>query len=60
MPYFCLERGCKKQASFNYEYGQKYDYCAEHKKDGMKDIKKRTCLISGCNIFPNFHYEGNW
>jgi hypothetical protein len=42
MPCYCLENGCRKQASFNFSNEEKLAYCAVHKKDGMKDLKKKV------------------
>ena len=52
----CKENGCKIIPSFNKEGETKALYCSEHKKDGMVDVKSKTCLE--CKKHPLFNKEG--
>ena len=52
----CIEEGCKKQPSFNFE-GLKKLYCAQHKLNGMIDVTHKTCLEDTCNIRPCYNFE---
>ena len=52
----CIETGCKTRANFNFKGQTKALYCANHKKDGMIDIKNKTCLE--CRKRPTFNFEG--
>ena len=54
----CIEEGCKKQASFNFEGLKKRLYCSKHKKKDMIDLKKKTCLQVECNKEPYFNFLG--
>ena len=57
----CLNKKCKKRASFNYKLYKdinirKYIYCKSHKLDNMIDIVKKLC--STCNYtHPVFNYK---
>ena len=55
MPKRCQH--CPKQPSFNYE-GESPKYCAEHKEEGMGDVRSKRCQHKGCLTHPNFNYEG--
>ena len=59
MPRFCNHvGGCKKIPTFNIE-GEKIGlYCKKHKKDGMVDVKHKTCKDVGCKTRPNYNIEG--
>ncbi len=48
----CKENNCKISPAFNNEGETKALYCAAHKKDGMVDVKHKTCLE--CNKQPTF------
>jgi ferredoxin-like protein FixX len=52
----CKEKNCKIIPSFNKEGETKALYCASHKKDGMVDVKHKTCIE--CNKRPVFNKEG--
>jgi len=54
----CKEQGCKIRPVFNVEGHTKALYCFSHKKEGMVDVKSKTCLNEGCKIRPNFNVEG--
>jgi hypothetical protein len=52
----CKENECKKRPAFNIEGETKGLYCATHKKEGMINVKNKTCLE--CNVIPSFNNEG--
>ena len=54
----CLHSGCKKRAYFNIEGEKNGLFCAKHKKEGMIDVKHKTCEIPECAIQPNFNMIG--
>jgi hypothetical protein len=33
-------------------------YCSIHKKDGMIDVKNKTCIYENCKTRPNYNMEG--
>jgi hypothetical protein len=45
----CIENGCEKHPSFNYETEKTADYCILHKLDNMINIKKRRHYINQRN-----------
>jgi hypothetical protein len=54
----CLEKECKRKASFNYPDETRMLYCFKHKKDNMVNLKIKKCVVEGCNKqcyfnFPN-------
>ena len=53
----CNEIGCKVRPSFNVEGNKKALYCVTHKKEGMVDVKSKTCL--NCKKQPVFNVEGS-
>ena len=59
MPRFCNHvGGCKKRPNFNIE-GEKIGlYCAIHKKDGMVDVKHKTCNSEWCSTQVGEKYDG--
>ena len=62
---FLNENGgkCGKSASFNVE-GKKAEYCRDHKKENMVDVKHKKCIHIDdetriqCDKNPSFNYEG--
>ena len=52
----CKENGCKIIPSFNNEGEKKALYCATHKKEGMVDVKSKTCIE--CKKQPYYNNEG--
>jgi hypothetical protein len=52
----CKENGCKIIPSFNKEGETKALYCSAHKKEGMVNVKNKTCLE--CKKIPAFNKEG--
>ena len=52
----CIHPECNVRPVFNVEGQTRALYCSQHKKDGMIDVKHKTCLE--CNVIPNFNVEG--
>ena len=52
----CKEKDCEKRPNFNFEGEKTALYCATHKKEGMINVKDKTCL--DCKKRPNFNFEG--
>ena len=44
----CIHEGCKKQPAFNVEGETKALYCSVHKKEGMVDVKNKSCKSEWC------------
>ena len=54
----CKFEGCNTSAYFNHE-GEKMGYfCSKHKKEGMRDVKHKTCLYENCRKQPNYNIKG--
>ena len=49
----CLQDGCKRQPTYNVEGETKPLYCSQHKKNGMVDVKSKTCCQDGCKLLEN-------
>ena len=49
----CKENGCKIKPVFNKEGEKNGLYCVTHKKDGMVNVKSKTCLE--CKNIPFFN-----
>jgi hypothetical protein len=54
----CKENCCKTQPIFNFKNEIKALYCARHKKDGMVDVKNKSCIHESCKTRPNYNIEG--
>jgi len=54
----CIHEGCKKRSSFNNEGEIRGLYCAEHKLEGMVNVKNPKCIQEGCKKTPAFNIEG--
>jgi hypothetical protein len=52
----CLE--CKKIPTFNVEGETVPKYCAQHKKEGMINVKDKTCKSEWCNTLVKKKYDG--
>ena len=52
----CIE--CNKQPCFNKEGETTGLYCATHKKDGMVDVKNKTCKSEWCSTIVHKKYDG--
>ena len=51
--------GCEKQPNFNVRGATKGIFCAEHKQEGMIDVKNKTCEHpAGCEKRPTFNTRG--
>ena len=53
----CIYDGCNNWTGYNFE-GLKARYCSVHKKEGMVDVKSKTCIHEGCRKRPTFNTEG--
>ncbi len=53
----CTHEGCKNQPIYNYENETKPLYCAEHRKDGMVNVRNAKCTHEGCKTQPTFNDE---
>ena len=49
---------CGRIASFNYE-NEPPEYCKEHSKDGMFDVRHKRCEHPGCKLRAHHNYPGN-
>ena len=54
----CIHEGCKIHAHFNFKNQVKLLFCFSHKKDGMVDIKNKTCKNDWCSTQIKDKYEG--
>ena len=54
----CIHTGCKKQPIYNTEGKTKALYCSAHKKEGMVDVKNKTCKSEWCSTFVQEKYDG--
>jgi hypothetical protein len=52
----CLE--CEKRPTFNVEGETKALYCVTHKKDGMVNVKDKTCASAWCSTIVRNKYDG--
>ncbi len=44
--------------NFNFPGEKGGIFCAQHKADGMVDIKHKRCVEPGCSKRPSFNYSG--
>jgi hypothetical protein len=51
----CNHEGCKTQPVYNNPNETKGIYCAQHKKEGMIDVKHIKCNHEGCKTQPVFN-----
>ena len=54
----CKTGNCDKQAYFNYEEYKKGEYCKEHKKENMVNVKDKRCIEPNCKKIPSFSNIG--
>ena len=54
----CLHDGCKTRPIYNVEGETKGLYCSQHKKNGMVNVKHKTCLSEWCSTLPTEKYDG--
>ncbi len=59
MPSTCSYDSCTKQPSFGVDGSNKSEFCCEHKRDGMVDLKTKRCLHHGCSTQPSFGVDGS-
>ena len=55
----CHYHTCKTRPAYNFEDDKRTLYCAYHKKEGMVNVKNKTCCEEGCKKQPSFNIEGN-
>lgn len=53
----CKEKGCPKSRLYNFD-GKPPILCADHKKDGMINVKRRICQYDSCKISAQFGFQG--
>ena len=58
MPSICCEEGCKIRPTYNVKGETKALYCAKHKKEGMIDVKNKSCKSSWCSTLASEKYDG--
>ena len=44
----CNVVGCQTTASYGVEGSKQPTHCADHKEDGMIDLKHKPCDVKGC------------
>lgn len=54
----CQGPGCTRMPNFNFPGEKGGIFCAQHKAEGMVDIKHKRCVEPGCNKRPSFNYTG--
>ena len=54
----CKTKGCGKQSSFGLAETKTVEYCAQHAKSGIVDVKNRQCRTEGCSKQPLFGVAG--
>ena len=54
----CQGAGCSRMPNFNFPGEKGGIFCAQHKADGMVDIKHKRCVEPGCTKRPSFNYSG--
>ena len=54
----CIEDNCTTYPVFNMLGTSKGIFCSKHKKEGMVNVKDKTCIHEGCKIQPNYNIEG--
>lgn len=53
----CATEGCDTGATFGFE-GGKEEFCFDHKRLGMVDVRSQKCAVYGCRKQPVFGVEG--
>ena len=51
----CIEKGCSKRPTFNYQTEIIGIFCFEHKKENMIDVITKRCIEEGCKKIPTFN-----
>jgi hypothetical protein len=54
----CIHDGCKVRPVYNTDGESKALYCAEHKLDGMVNVKSKRCIHDGCKVRPYYNKVG--
>ena len=58
MPRRCTHTGCTKQSSYGVAGTKKKEFCFDHKKDGMVDVRNKECTHDGCTKQPSYGVAG--
>ena len=54
----CQGPGCARMPNFNFPGEKGGIFCAQHKAEGMVDIKHKRCVEPGCSKRPSFNFTG--
>ena len=58
MPRMCFVGKCKKRGYYNFTNNTTgYNYCPEHREDGMKNLVSKRCRHTDCYSQPRFNFE---
>ena len=49
---------CKTNATYNLEGEKERLYCFTHKREGMVNVRSKTCIEEGCKKQPTYNLEG--
>ena len=52
----CKEEGCKTQPTHNVIGDTKPLFCFVHKKEGMVNVKSKSCEHPDCKIQPSYNF----
>ena len=55
----CGHHGCIKQPSYGVDGSNRKEFCPEHKRDGMVDLKHKRCGHHGCGKRPSYGADGS-
>ncbi len=58
MPAECSHAGCTKVPSYGVDGTNKMEFCSQHKRDGMVDLRHKRCGHHGCSKQPSYGVEG--
>ena len=59
MPVTCHHVGCTKYPLYGVAGSKTVEFCSEHMKDGMVDVKSKRCAHHGCTKQPNYGVAGS-
>ncbi len=54
----CCHRGCVKRPSYGAYGSTRAEFCAQHAKDGMIDVRSKRCGHRGCITRPSYGVNG--
>lgn len=55
----CIHAGCARKASHGVKGTRKQEYCVEHAKAGMVNLRSKRCAHPGCFKIPTYGMEGS-